>query len=343
MRKLQNSLYITKDGAYLHKQRETLLIEQKIAGEKQKLMQLPIHSIGSIFCFGNIMVSPQLLGFCGKNGTHLAFFDMHGRFLANVVGKQSGNVLLRRQQFNVNESTANELAKHIVGAKIRSSRMLLLRFRRNHTTTPQIEKAIERLKQIIEQLKGVNAYDTILGLEGEAASHYFAAFADMFKGNDEKQLFNKRTRRPPKDPVNAVISLLYSVIGQEISGALQGVGLDPQVGFLHKERPGRNSLALDILEEFRAYIVDSIALKLFNNQTLTLRDFETDCLGGVTIKDDARKQVFQAYQAKKQEEVLHPFLQEKVQIGLLPHVQAMLLARHLRGDLAHYPPFVIKK
>lgn len=343
MKKLQNSLYITKDGVYLHKQRETLLIEQKTEGEKQKLMQLPIHSIGSIFCFGNIMVSPQLLGFCGENGTHLAFFDMHGRFLANVVGKQTGNVLLRRQQFNVDEVTANELAKHIVAAKIRSSRMLLLRYRRNHEATPLMEKAIERLKQIIEQLKGVTAYDTILGLEGEAASHYFAAFSDMFKGNGNKQLFDKRTRRPPKDPVNAVISLLYSVLGQEISGALQGVGLDPQVGFLHKERPGRNSLALDILEEFRAYIVDSIALKLFNNQILNIRDFETDSLGGVTIKDDARKKVFQAYQAKKQEEVLHPFLQEKLQIGLLPHIQAMLLARHLRGDLAHYPPFVIKK
>ncbi|EOC5886004.1 type I-C CRISPR-associated endonuclease Cas1c [Vibrio vulnificus] len=343
MKKLQNSLYITKEGVYLHKQRETLLIEQKVGGEKQKLMQLPIHSIGSIFCFGNVMVSPQLLGFCGENGTHLAFFDMHGRFLANVVGKQTGNVLLRRQQFSVQEQAANELAKHIVAAKIRSSRMLLLRFRRNHSSTPQLEKAIERLKQIIEQLKGVTAYDTILGLEGEAASHYFSALGDMFKNNESKQLFDKRTRRPPKDPVNAVISLLYSVLGQEISGALQGVGLDPQVGFLHKERPGRNSLALDLLEEFRAYIVDSIALKLFNNNTLTMKDFEADCLGGVTIKDDARKRVFQAYQAKKQEEVIHPFLKEKMQIGLLPHVQAMLLARHLRGDLAHYPPFVIKK
>lgn len=163
MKKLQNSLYITKEGVYLHKQRETLLIEQKVDGEKQKLMQLPIHSIGSIFCFGNIMVSPQLLGFCGESGTHLAFFDMHGRFLANVVGKQTGNVLLRRQQFSVKEQAANELARNIVAAKIRSSRMLLLRFRRNHSSTPQLEKGIERLKQIIEQLKGVTAYDTILG------------------------------------------------------------------------------------------------------------------------------------------------------------------------------------
>ncbi len=343
MKKLQNSLYITKDGVYLHKQRETLLIEQRVEGEKQKLMQIPIHSIGSIFCFGNIMVSPQLLGFCGENGTHLAFFDMHGRFLANIVGKQTGNVLLRRQQFSVDEQASVEIARHIVAAKIRSSRMLLMRFRRNHNTTPQIEKAIQRLKQIIDQLKWVPVYDTVLGLEGEAAAHYFTAYADMFKGNSNKQLFCRRSRRPPKDPVNAVISLLYSVLGQEISGALQGVGLDPQVGFLHKERPGRNSLALDILEEFRAYIVDSIALKLFNNKTLTVNDFVTDSLGGVTMKDDARKQVFQTYQTKKQEEVMHPFLQERVQIGLLPHIQAMLLARHLRGDLTYYPPFAIKK
>lgn len=343
MKKLQNSLYITKDGAYLHKQRETLLIEQRAEGEKQKLLQIPIHSIGSIFCFGNIMVSPQLLGFCGENGTHLAFFDIHGRFLANVVGKQTGNVLLRRRQFSVDEQSSVEIGKHIVAAKIRSSRMLLMRFRRNHNATPLIEKAIQRLKQIIEHLKWVINYETILGLEGEAASHYFAAYADMFKGNSNKRLFFRRSRRPPKDPVNAVISLLYSVLGQEISGALQGVGLDPQIGFLHKERPGRNSLALDILEEFRAYIVDSVALKLFNNNTLTVNDFHTDCLGGVTIKDDARKRVFQTYQAKKQEEVMHPFLQERVQIGLLPHVQAMLLARYLRGDITHYPPFAIKK
>lgn len=343
MKKLQNSLYITKDGAYLHKQRETLLIEHKVDGVKQKLMQIPIHSIGNIFCFGNIMVSPQLLGFCGENGTHLAFFDMRGRFLATVVGKQTGNVLLRRQQFNVSDTGATVIAKNIVAAKIYSSRMQLLRFRRNHGTTEKIEHAISRLKQIIEQLKVVSSYQIILGLEGEAASHYFSAFADMFKHNENGQLFNKRTRRPPKDPVNAVISLLYSVLGQEISGALQGVGLDPQIGFLHKERPGRNSLALDILEEFRAYIVDSIALKLFNNKSLTTQDFDKDSLGGVVLKDDARKLVFQAYQSKKQEEINHPYLNETVQIGLIPHIQAMLLARHLRGDLAHYPPFIIKK
>ncbi|WP_257326472.1 type I-C CRISPR-associated endonuclease Cas1c [Pseudoalteromonas rhizosphaerae] len=343
MKKLQNCLYITKEGAYLHKQRDTLLIEQRIEGKKEKLLQIPIHSIGSIFCFGNIMVSPQLLGFCGESGTHLAFFDMHGKFLANVVGKQTGNVLLRRQQFSVQNEQALDIAKTCVGAKVRSSRVLLMRHRRNHGDSVKLTKAIDRLKQIVAQLPHINDYQTILGLEGEAASHYFAIFGELIKPNKDNVLFKGRSRRPPKDPVNAVLSLLYSVLGQEISGALQGVGLDPQIGFLHKERPGRNSLALDLLEEFRASIVDSITIKLFNNKQLSSKDFTKDALGGFTLKDDARRLVFQAYQTKKQEEITHPFLGEKIQVGLLPHVQAMLLARHIRGDLTKYPAYYVQK
>ncbi|ALU45905.1 type I-C CRISPR-associated endonuclease Cas1c [Pseudoalteromonas rubra] len=343
MKKLHNSLYITKEGVYLHKQRETLLIEQRIEGVKEKLMQLPIHSIGSIFCFGNIMVSPQLLGFCGESGTHLSFFDMQGRFLANVVGKQTGNVLLRRQQYRAVDQASTEVAWLIVSAKVRSSRTFLQRHRRNHGDSGKLNKAINRLKQILEQLEVQLDYEQVLGLEGEAAAHYFAAFADVIKANQNRDLFNGRSRRPPKDPVNAVLSLLYSVLGQEISGALQGVGLDPQVGFLHKERPGRNSLALDLLEEFRAPLIDTLVVTLFNRGQLSDSDFTTDSVGGVTLKDEARKRVFQAYQSKKQEEIRHEFLQEKIQLGLLPHVQAMLLARHIRGDLECYPPFYLKK
>ncbi|EKT63590.1 type I-C CRISPR-associated endonuclease Cas1c [Providencia burhodogranariea] len=343
MKKLQNCLYITKDGAYLHKKRETLLIEQIVEGEREKLLQIPIHSIGSIFCFGNIMVSPQLLGFCGESGTHLSFFDRYGKFLANVVGKQSGNVLLRRQQYRVADEQSIFIARNIIVAKIRSSRVLLQRHGRNHGKTPTLLFAINRLKQIIEQLAAQTEYEKILGLEGEAAQHYFSAFTNMIKPNTDKSLFNGRSRRPPKDPANAVLSLLYSVLGNEISGALQGVGLDPQVGFLHKERPGRNSLALDLLEEFRSFIIDNLVLNLFNRKQLSHRDFDTNCLGGVTLKDDARKRVFQAYQERKQEEITHDFLNETIQIGLLPHVQAMLLARHIRGDIQNYPPFYLRK
>ncbi|MCI4180203.1 CRISPR-associated endonuclease Cas1, partial [Dickeya dianthicola] len=183
--------------------------------------------------------------------------------------------------------------------------------------------------------------ERLRGLEGEAASHYFGVFDSLIATRSELR-FNGRSRRPPRDPVNALLSFFYAILSKEISGALQGVGLDPQVGFLHQERPGRDSLALDLLEEFRAPLVDRLVLTLINRQQVAIQDFTTDLLGGVTLKDEARKRVLQAWQARKQEEITHPFLNEKVAIGLLPHMQAMLLARHLRGDLAHYPPYVLR-
>jgi CRISPR-associated protein Cas1 len=339
MKKLQNCLYITKDGAYLHKELETLVIEQRIKGIKHKLMQLPIHSIGHIFCFGNIMVSPQVMGFCGENGTGLSFFNMFGRFQARVVGKQSGNVLLRRAQYRASDEQAVMIARSIIAAKLRSSRSLLMRHTRNHTATVQLSKVTGRIKQIIAELEVQSDLERIRGFEGEAASHYFAVFNELITSNANGFILNGRTRRPPKDPVNAMLSFLYSVLGNEISGALQGVGLDPQVGFLHQERPGRDSLAQDILEEFRAYIVDRLVLTLINRQQVKMTDFTIDALGGVIMKDETRKLLIQAYQSKKQEVITHKFLNEKIEIGLLPHVQAMLLARYIRGDLAQYPPF----
>lgn len=339
MKKLQNTLYITRDGAYLHKQRETLLVEQRIDGEKQKLMQVPIHGIGQIFCFGNVMVSPQLMGFCGEQGTGLAFFDQFGKFQARVVGQQSGNVLLRRAQFKLVDSRKAAIARNIVAAKVRSSRAVLQRHGRNHGDSELLNQAVERLKQIIAKLPTEPNLEQIRGLEGEAASHYFGVFDQLITAPQSELRFNGRSRRPPKDPINAMLSFLYAILGKEVSGALQGVGLDPQVGFLHVERPGRDSLALDLLEELRAYIVDRLVLTLVNRQQVKAKDFVTDVVGGVTLKDDTRKQLLQAFQAKKQEVITHPFLKEKVEIGLLPHVQAMLLARHIRGDLAQYPPF----
>ncbi len=339
MKKLQNCLYITKDGAYLRKELETLVIEQRVDGKKQKLMQIPIHSIGHIFCFGNIMVSPQLMGFCGENGTGLSFFNMFGSFQARVVGKQTGNVLLRRAQYKASDEQAAVIARSIIASKLRSSKNVLMRHSRNHGETLEVKKVVGRHKQIIEELKVQTDLDRIRGLEGEAASHYFSVFNNMITLKKTDFKLNGRTRRPPKDPVNAMLSFLYSVLGNEISGALQGVGLDPQVGFLHRERPGRDSLAQDLLEEFRAYIVDRLVLTLINRQQIKLKDFEYDVLGGVMMKDDTRKLLLQAYQSKKQEVIGHKFLNEKVEIGLLPHVQAMLLARHIRGDLDCYPPF----
>ena len=305
MRKLQNTLYITTQASYLHKERETLVVEQ----ERKKVAQLPVHSIGHIFCFGNVLVSPFLLGFCGENNVNLAFFTENGRFLGRLQGRQSGNVLLRRAQYRVSEQNPVPIARNIIAAKIQASKRVLQRQIRNY---------------------GENA-----------AARYFGVFGQLLS---EKSgfTFDGRNRRPPRDGVNALLSFVYSILGKDISGALQGVGLDPQVGFLHADRPGRDSLAQDILEEFRAWWADRLVLSLINRGQIKPQDFVTEASGAVSLKADARKLLFQALQAKKQEKIVHPFLGEEVEIGLLPYIQAMLLARHLRGDLAEYPPFLMR-
>ena len=338
MKKLQNSLYITKDGAYLHKQRETLVIEIK----QKKVMQVPVHSIAAIYCFGHIMVSPQLMGFCGERGVNLAFFTPYGRYLARVQGKQSGNVLLRRQQYYLIDTKALDITRNIIAAKVQSSKQVLQRHVRNHGACEHIAKQVDGLNTVIRKLAKQDNIDSLRGLEGEAASRYFGVFNRLISRKGSGFTFDGRNRRPPKDPINAMLSFLYSVFGQDVSAALQGVGLDPQVGFLHGERPGRDSLALDLLEEFRAYVVDRLVLSLVNRGQVKPSDFVTECSGAVTMKDDTRKLVLQQLQQKKQETVIHPYLKEEVEVGLLPHIQAMLLARHVRGELEQYPPFVFK-
>lgn len=338
MKKLQNSLYINTQGAYLHKERETLVVD--IA--KEKALQLPIHSISGIFCFGNVMVSPQVMGFCGERGVNLAFFTEYGRFLARVQGKQTGNVLLRRTQYRHADTQAAEIARVIVAAKIQSQRQVLQRHQRNYGKQPAISHTVALLKSSLERLKTTTDLDIIRGLEGDAASRYFAVFSQLITEKTAKFTFKKRTRRPPTDPVNALLSFFYAIVGNDISAALQGVGLDPQVGFLHRDRPGRDSLAQDILEEFRAYLVDRLVLTLINRQQVKPSDFIYEASGAVKLKDTSRKLVLQEFQAKKQQTITHPYLKEEVPLGLLPHVQALLLARHLRGDLEYYPPFLAR-
>lgn len=337
MRKLQNTLYITTQGSYLHKERETLVVEQ----ERKKAAQLPIHSIGHIFCFGNVLVSPFLLGFCGENNVNVAFFSENGRFLARLQGRQSGNVLLRRAQYKRSEENPMPIAKNIIAVKIQASKRVLQRRLRNHGDCAPVESAISALNISLRQLQKADNLDLIRGIEGEAASRYFGVLSYLLSEKCEFQ-FNGRNRRPPRDGVNALLSFLYSVLSKDISRALQGVGLDPQVGFMHADRPGRDSLALDILEEFRAWWVDRMVLSLINRGQIKLSDFVNEASGAVILKPEARKVVFQTLQAKKQEKIMHPFLQEEVEIGLLPYIQAMLLARHLRGDLAEYPPFLMR-
>lgn len=336
MKKLQNSLYITKQKTYVHKERETIVIEH----EQKKLMQLPVHSISSIFCFGNVMVSPFLLGFCAEKNIGLAFFNQYGRFLARMQGKQSGNVLLRRAQYKASEQCPGEIARNIIVAKIISSRAVLQRHLRNYGEQPELKKASIRMRHSIEQARNCTQVSQIRGIEGEAAATYFSVMNHLIRADGF--IFNGRSRRPPKDAVNAMLSFLYSVLGQDVSAALQGVGLDPQVGFLHADRPGRDSLAQDILEEFRAWWVDRLVLTLVNRKQVDIKGFTTEASGAVQMSDDTRKILLSAYQERKQDEIDHPFLKEKVAVGLLPHIQAQLLASHLRGDLQQYPPFVVR-
>lgn len=334
MKKLQNSLYITRQKSYLHKERETLVIDC----EGEKVLQIPVHSISSIFCFGNVLVSPFLIGFCSENSIGLAFFTEYGRFLGRMQGQQNGNVLLRRAQYRQSEQQPINVARNIIAAKIVSSRAVLQRQIRNFGESEPLRKAISRLKHSLEQARRCQSLDSLRGIEGEAAAVYFSVFSSLLR--NESFSFSGRSRRPPKDSVNAMLSFVYSVLGQDISAALQGVGLDPQVGFLHVDRPGRDGLAQDLLEEFRAAWADRLVLSLINRKQVDQKGFSVEASGAVTMSEATRKAVLVAYQEKKQEEIEHPYLKEKVPFGLLPHVQAQLLAAHLRGDLETYPAFV---
>lgn len=334
MKKLQNSLYITRQKSYLHKERETLVVEC----DREKVLQIPVHSISSIFCFGNVLVSPFLIGFCSEKNIGLAFFTEYGRFLGRMQGQQNGNVLLRRAQYRQSEQQPINVARNIIAAKIVSSRAVLQRQIRNFGGAEPLSLAISRLKHSLEQARRCQNLNSLRGIEGEAAAVYFSVFSSLLR--NESFSFSGRSRRPPKDSVNAMLSFIYSVLGQDISAALQGVGLDPQVGFLHADRPGRDGLAQDILEEFRAAWADRLVLSLMNRKQVDSKGFSVEASGAVRMSDATRKTVLVAYQEKKQEEIIHPYLKEKVPFGLLPHVQAQLLAAHLRGDLETYPAFV---
>lgn len=338
MKKLLNTLYITRQESYVHKERETIVIKNG----NDKLGQFPSININGIYCFGQISVSPFLMGYCADHGIGLSFYTEYGRFLARVQGNQTGNVLLRRAQYRWadDQEKALSVARNIVAAKIANSRSVLLRELRNHGVNALISEATDKLATNLRRVKHVGSIPETLGMEGDAAATYFSVFDELLKGSGFA--FEGRIRRPPTDPVNALLSFTYSLITQECASALQGVGLDPYVGYLHQDRPGRLSLALDLLEEFRASWADRFVLTLINRKQIHIDDFITESSGAVRLKDDARKNLLSAYQERKQREIMHPYLQEQIPIGLLPHCQAMLLARHIRGDTKQYPPYLIK-
>ena len=340
MKKLLNILYIQTQGMYLRREGETVVAER----EREVVARIPIHTLSGIVCFGNVLCSPFLLGLCGEHGVHVSFLSEQGRFLARVEGPVSGNVLLRVNQGKaaLDKTRTKDLAISFVAGKLLNTRTILLRRLRDHGPEATCEHAVLRLANLVQQLKQAETIDTVRGIEGEAAACYFEVFNTMLVAQQEKFAISGRNRRPPRDPMNALLSFLYTMLAHDCTGALESVGLDPQIGFLHALRPGRSSLALDLMEEFRAPLADRLALSLVNLQQISHKHFKTTESGAVEMTEEARKTILLAWQKKKQEKMLHPFLNEKVEIGLLPYAQALLLARHLRGDLDAYPPFILK-
>ncbi len=340
MKKLVNTLFVTTQGAYLAKEGEAVAV--RVDGEVK--LHIPIHNLGGIVCFGQVSCSPFLLGLCGERGVAVSFLTESGRFLARVQGPTSGNVLLRREQYRrADDLEASALiARACVGAKVANCRYVVQRSLRDHPGAQGcdgLEAATRALSRQLTELAARPDLDSTRGVEGLAARAYFAAFDALIVHQKEAFYLHERSRRPPRDNVNALLSFLYTLLVHDLVAALESVGLDPAVGFLHRDRPGRPSLALDLMEEFRPILADRLAVSLINLRQIDGAGFRVTESGGVTMDDATRKTVLVAYQKRKQEEVLHPFLGERAPIGLLPHLQALLLARHLRGDLDAYPAF----
>jgi CRISPR-associated protein Cas1 len=336
-------LYVTTQGAYLSKDGEAVLVEV----ERETKLRIPIHTISSIVCFGRVSCSPFLMGFCAERGVALAFFSERGRFLARVQGAVSGNVLLRREQYRwadrPDKSAAVERA--VVLAKVANCRTVVQRGLRDKRDTPgveQMEAAVRRLSRILDEIATAETVDKIRGHEGDAARVYFSVFDRLITASKEEFFLNERSRRPPLDNVNALLSFVYTLLVHDIAAALEGVGLDPAVGYLHRDRPGRPSLALDLLEELRPVIAERLVLSLINRKQVSGTGFRTSESGGVVMDEATRKRVLVAYQERKQDEIQHPFLGERVAFGLTVHLQAALLARFVRGDLDGYPCFLWK-
>lgn len=342
MKRHLNTLYITSPDAYIHKEGMTFVVE--IDGKKA--LQAPVHTIENIVCFGFKSITPALMAFCVENNIGISYLSMHGKFLARVYGEQRGNVLLRKTQYSMHDSDDKSLAiaKNIIAAKITNSRSVLQRHKRNHgdNSDGDISATIANLARYIRLVENSHNLDVLRGYEGDAASIYFNCFNDLITSQKDDFIMNGRTKRPPLDYVNALLSFVYMLLVNELRSAMETTGLDPQVGFLHRIRPGRPSLALDLMEEFRAYIADRVVLNLINLRQVTKDDFERRETGEIRISERGRKEVLMAYQKKKDEIIEHPFLGDKTTVGLLPHIQAMLLARYIRGDMEEYPPFYIK-
>lgn len=342
MKQHLNTLYITQEGSRLELDGETVAVSL----QGKRLARIPLHNLQSIQSFGwNIMATTPLMAHCAERGINLSFCNPHGKLLCNVTGFMPGNVLLRRQQYRIADDQAKSLsiARVMIAAKILNARTVLQRVLRDHATPETQERLTPVIRELASSVKRARLADTgagLLGIEGHAAEGYFSAFSLMILASGFT--FDTRNRRPPRDPVNALLSFAYALLASDCKSAAESVGLDSAVGMYHKDRPGRPGLALDLMEELRAPLADRLVLSLLNRRQLAARDFQQDGAGGIRLTDEARRSVIKAWQEKKGETIMHPFLHEKITIGLIAPVQARLLAHHIRGSLDAYPPFIWK-
>ena len=341
MKKHLNTLFVTTEGAFLKKDGQAVVVSI----EKVNKLRLPLHNLDGIVCMGHIMCSPALMAACAKSGVTISFLTPYGGFQAAVVGFTPGNILLRRTQYRQADDPESTLtiAQQFVAAKIANNRSVLLRAARDTKSVlsrETLQKTAKRMAFDVQMARTTKSLESLRGIEGDSANTYFSVFNLMLGERVTAFEFTHRSRRPPLDRLNALMSFLYSMLTHDARSACEATGLDSQAGFLHRDRPGRPSLALDLIEEFRAFIADRLVLSLINRKQIQAKDFEVTDSGAVLLKDKPRKVVLTAYQKRKQDVITHPFLGEKTTIGLLVHLQARLLARYLRGDIDTYPPFI---
>jgi len=343
MRKLLNTLYVTTRDAYLARDGLNVVVK---AGDEEKF-RIPIHNIEGIVTFGYAGASPALMALCAESNVSLSMLSEHGKFLARMSGRTKGNVILRRQQLRLadDQGFKLDLSRIFIAAKIFNCRNVVQRAIRDHgneNTTPLLQNVSDILVIRQQQALKSESFDKLRGIEGDSAMEYFSVFNELIISQKEHFRMNGRNRRPPLDPVNAMLSFAYTLLAHEVQSALESVGLDPYVGFLHTDRPGRASLALDIMEELRPYLADRLVLTLINRKQINNRGFSQQSGLGVHMTDETRKELISSWQKRKSDTIFHAFLQENIPVGLLPHVQALLLARYIRGDLDAYPPFLMK-
>jgi CRISPR-associated protein Cas1 len=343
MKRMLNTLFITRDDVYLSKKGDAVIIKD----EDEILMSVPVRTLQGIVCLGSVSISPFLMKLCADHDVHISFISHSGRYLARIEGPVSGNVLLLKAQVlaSEDEDFCSNASRCITIGKIANCRNVLMRAAREHKqddSKKAINLAVNNLSGILCKLGEPSSLNTVRGYEGEAAKVYFGVFNHLILAGEEEFTFNKRSRRPPLDRTNAMLSFVYTLLVHEVQSALESVGLHPNVGFLHRDRPGRPGLALDLMEEFRAYLADRLVLSMINRQQIRAADFIIKENGAVFMKDEARKLIIQAWQEKKRAEIVHPFLEEKMSVGQLPCIQALLFSRYIRGEIELYPPFITK-